>query len=427
MTEHLTEQTIELYRRRAGDPTDRQKIATHLAVCDDCLKRILNSDTSVLAFNSLTEALLPPAGEEPFHLSQAELDQYANGATAEADKIICESHIDVCPQCNDQLRSISSRQTTAGSKSKSSSNEWFAWLRPGWESFTPTRVAVAIVLLGLVVAAIVVLKRQQSSVAPGEVARDGAQVTSVPLSSPGSINEPTTGPPDHPAGAEESTFILLKDNNRKIRLDHEGRLTGLEQLDEATQKSVKTALAGEGLSKPKALDDLSSPPIKLLGEPSKEIAFQLISPVGEVITEERPNFRWQPLSGGGSYVVSVFDENFNHVTQSSSLTRPSWTPISPLQRGQTYSWEVLAIKDGVKIRSTSSPAPRARFKVLEAEQLKALARLKQQKPASHLALGLMYARVGLVNEAEGEFRRLVKENPDSATAKKLLRTVQSWK
>ena len=119
--------------------------------------------------------------------------------------------------------------------------------------------------------------------------------------------------------------------------------------------------------------------------------------------------------------------NFNRVAESPPLSKPTWRLAVPLQRGQTYSWEVTAVKDGEEITAPVAPAPRAQFRVLEADKLNALTKLKGQRPASHLALGLTYARLGLIPEAESEFRQLVKENPDSALAKKLLRTVQSWR
>lgn len=219
----------------------------------------------------------------------------------------------------------------------------------------------------------------------------------------------------------------MNDNNREIRLDQEGKLTGLEGFAESSQKMVKAALAGEGLAKPRVLDDLSSPPIKLLGETPGEHTFQIIAPAGKVITEERPTLRWRPLSGATSYVVSIFDNNFNRVAQSPPLSRTNWTVGVPLQRGQSYSWEVAANRDGKEITAPVAPAPRGQFKLLEADKLSALSKLKQQKPVSHLALGLMYAHFGLVSDAEGEFRKLVKENPDSAAAKRLLRTVQTWR
>ena len=44
---------------------------------------------------------------------------------------------------------------------------------------------------------------------------------------------------------------------------------------------------------------------------------------------------------------------------------------------------------------------------------------------SHLALGVFYTRAGLLNEAEREFQRLVKLNPQSELARKLLQSVRS--
>ena len=87
----------------------------------------------------------------------------------------------------------------------------------------------------------------------------------------------------------------LKDNDREIRLDQEGKLTGMEGFDESSQRMVRAALAGEGLSKPNVLDNMSSPPIKLLGEPAGESVFQLIGPLGKVITEQRPNLKWREI------------------------------------------------------------------------------------------------------------------------------------
>jgi hypothetical protein len=219
----------------------------------------------------------------------------------------------------------------------------------------------------------------------------------------------------------------LKDNSREIRIDQEGKLSGLEGFDESSQKMVKAALAGEDLTKPKVLDELSAPPIKLLGQGSNETVFQLMEPMGRVITKERPTLSWSELVGATSYVVSIFDANFNPVATSPALSKTNWIVEAPLTRGGTYSWEVAATKDGKLVTAPLAPAPRAQFKLIEVDKLNALSKLKQQKPASHLVLGLMYARFGLVSDAEVEFRKLVKENPDSAAARKLLRTVQTWR
>lgn len=409
MAEHLTEQEIEIYRRREDDP-DRQTTAAHLAVCPSCLQRVLEPANSALAVSALTEAFLPTAGEVPSHLSHSELQNYAAGSITEADKIICESHIEICEECDAELRLL-----TRVHAPRELPRTWTIW------GLTPARLAAAIALIGLLTLAVLVLWQRSSRSTRQESVKNGV---------PGTPESAV--PPDYvaPAPAVPSSPPLvasLKDNNREISLDQDGKVTGLDGFDESTQRLVKSALAGEGLAKPKVLDDLSSAQIKLLDGAPSEVAFQLVGPSGKVITEQRPTFRWRPLSGANSYVVSIFDSNFNRVAQSPPLSATNWIVDHPLQRGQSYSWEVTATRDGKEIKAPVAPAARAQFKLLEADKMNTLSKLKQQKPVSHLALGLTYARFALVNEAEAEFRKLVDENPDSATAKRLLRTVQSWR
>jgi hypothetical protein len=46
---------------------------------------------------------------------------------------------------------------------------------------------------------------------------------------------------------------------------------------------------------------------------------------------------------------------------------------------------------------------------------------------SHFALGVFYAREGMLSEAEREFQTLVNDNPESQIEVTLLRAVQSWR
>lgn len=420
MTQHLTEPEIELCRRRQGDESVRRRTAAHLAVCEHCVKRVYNGEHSVLTVNALTEAFLPAADEEPFHLSYAELKEYVSGQAASADRIICESHLDICEPCREESRALSATPTAARSKAYSST-ERLAWLRSGWLASPPMKVAAAVALIGLLAIGVLLIRRRSS--APARLAGAGSQPTPAVSVSVDSANEKT---PAVPATLQPSIVVQLKDNGKEIGLDQQGRLTGLEELDESTQRLVKNALAGEPLVMPRVLDELSSPQIELLGEQSDENTFQLISPLGKIITEARPRLTWRQLNGATSYVVSVFDAKFNLVTRSASLSQPTWTVSAPLKRGQNYFWEVAAVKNGKEIVVPVAPAPRAQFRIIEAQKLGALQNLKRQQPTSHLALGLTYARLGLIKEAEEEFQYLLKENPDSATAKKLLRTVQGW-
>jgi len=101
----------------------------------------------------------------------------------------------------------------------------------------------------------------------------------------------------------------------------------------------------------------------------------------------------------------------------------SWTPASVLKRGVVYSWTIRAVNQNGGVSSLTS---QGKFKVLAEDGNRKLNRLKIASQ-SHLALGLFYAREGMIAQAEREFGVLVKENPDSALAKRLLSEVRSWR
>jgi hypothetical protein len=62
--------------------------------------------------------------------------------------------------------------------------------------------------------------------------------------------------------------------------------------------------------------------------------------------------------------------------------------------------------------------------VLEQSKAGELERMRRAYPNSHLVLGTLYAKAGLLAEAEREFRALVAANPQSPIAQKLLRDVR---
>jgi hypothetical protein len=81
--------------------------------------------------------------------------------------------------------------------------------------------------------------------------------------------------------------------------------------------------------------------------------------------------------------------------------------------------------EGVKLvaEATKSPLRAPEKRPDEHEAANELRRLEEAAPESHLARGVLYARAGLVAEAEAEFRKLVTLNPRSPVARKLLRSV----
>jgi hypothetical protein len=130
------------------------------------------------------------------------------------------------------------------------------------------------------------------------------------------------------------------------------------------------------------------------------------------------------LDGAAGYVVEVYDAQFNPASSSPRLTAARWT-APPLARGQVYSWQVKAIRDGQEFIAPGPPAPQAKFRILDQATAAEIARARRDYGPSHLLLGLLSARAGLLAEAEQEFRMLQKANPDSEVARKLLASVSA--
>jgi hypothetical protein len=427
MTDHLSEIEVSLFRERTIGPTEREGIDSHVAGCESCLRRILPSEDTALVYSELTEALLPSSADEPFHLSNAEIRAYANGSIDQADRVISESHLEICDRCGEAVQLLAASSPLESVSSSARQAEIAAsQFSPAWSlafRFTPTRAAAAVLVAACLVLAFVVWRRWRAGDPTAQQAN-----SQTPSTTPGS-GSPTPSETEPPKGATTDQLAIalsLEDNGAKVQLDSSGKLIGLEKLPEASRSLVRDSLANKTVSKPKVLDELTAPSITLLDPTARENTFGLLGPFGTVIAADRPTLRWQALPGATTYTVSVFDADFNPVTRSTSQTVTEWTTPT-LRRGIVYSWEVVAVKNGKEVRSPIAPAPRAQFKILEAEKLLELTNLKKHKPISHLTLGLTYARFGLLAEAEGQLQILSRENPNSPVATRLLRTVQEWR
>jgi hypothetical protein len=217
----------------------------------------------------------------------------------------------------------------------------------------------------------------------------------------------------------------IQDGAGRVTLDKEGKLTGLESLPSSYRQAVEAGLTNKHVDRPAALQGLVGRTGSLMGSRSEDATFNLVGPLGTVVKSDKPTFRWNALSGATSYVITIYDPNFNKVTASEQQPGTEWTPSQPLERGGLYSWQVTAIREGKEIMSPTPPAPDAKFKVLETSTLKELERAKRTYAQSHLVLGILYERAGLIDDAEREFKSLYRANPKSQIVRKLLRDVQS--
>ena len=235
--------------------------------------------------------------------------------------------------------------------------------------------------------------------------------------------EPAPSPtPEAPA---EPAVAQLNDAGGQLTLDREGRLTGADALPPAYREMLKEALGGRRIERSSQLKGLSRPASSLMGSETEGGSFSVLDPVGSVLLNDRPTFRWSALEGATAYVVEVYDDAFNLLASSPQLTAHSWAAPQTLPRGKVYSWQVKALKDGQEIKSPRPPAPQAKFRVLDRAKADEIARARRSYPSSHLTLGLLYADAGLLKEAEQELRLLQRANPDSELARNLLRQLQA--
>lgn len=236
-----------------------------------------------------------------------------------------------------------------------------------------------------------------------------------------------TGASDQPSASVQPSappraVVALNDGGQVIALDRRGQLSGLDALAPDERESVRRALEGR-LEPSTSLAGLGGSAGALMGAAEEGKSFSLLTPVATVVRGERPTFRWQPLEGAAGYAVEVYDADYNKVAVSPPLSSHEWTAAQPLKRGALYSWQVVASKDGRETRAPAPPAPEAKFRVLDEKSSDKLARA-ERSASSHLARGTLYARAGLLDDAEREFKALADENPRSELAKRLLLDVQ---
>jgi hypothetical protein len=216
----------------------------------------------------------------------------------------------------------------------------------------------------------------------------------------------------------------LNDGLGQLMLDQEGKLSGAGDLPIAYQKMMREALATRRIERSSQLKGLARPQSSLMSADKQAGEFSVIEPVGKVLMSHQPSFRWSPMEGATGYVVEVYDSKFNLVAASPQLIDHRWAAPA-LARGQVYSWQVKAVKDGQELTSPLPPAPQAKFRILDQAKASELAKAKRAYASSHLALGLLYAEAGLMHEAEREFRLLQKANPSSELARALLSQVRA--
>jgi len=183
--------------------------------------------------------------------------------------------------------------------------------------------------------------------------------------------------------------------------------------------AVRDALSRAAVERPSILHDLRPPAQVLRGsDPALQTK---MSPAGVVIETTTPSFTWT-AKPGGKYVVSVYD-GVERVTQSGVIRTTNWRIPQPLRRGRTYTWQV-EVRHGNEVKVVPAPpAAPALFHVLDEQDAAMLAEARREFPGDHLLQGVLYARMGLQQQAVEELWQHAAQHPE---ARALAENIARW-
>lgn len=436
LTEHISNEIFDRYTARKATAAEILKVQTHAAACGKCrekLAQIVSPEKTFAAVRS--NFAFDDFEAAPEHLPYEQLEFFIDNKLDAVDREIAESHLAVCAECTADLTDLQSYREIAAAPAATAPNAavaaapqsfWnklFAFGAVG--SFAPV---AAVLLVGVLCGAWFLFRSRLPEIAQFDNNQNAAQ-SNINLANGSLIANaaPENSPPDTVPPAENiptnETFYALNDG--RLTVDEKGSVRGTENLSPAAQNLIRQSLQTGKITV--AAHSLGGGGGVLMSEGNADngVPFGLQTPIGKVIRENRPLLRWKPLKTAASYSVAVVDDQFRVVEESGNLTATTWQPSKPLPRGANYSWQVTAkLADGTEAVSPSSPAPQARFRIIEQNLFDDIGKLEKSGAPSHLALGVLYAKAGLKREARAEFEKLVKENPKSEAARKLLQSVK---
>ncbi len=433
MSEHLTQTQIVDYGRRPIPTAEWLFVSDHLAVCEECRLQVEEVVDDEATFLSLKSGVFDEAEEgslvaEGIHLTFEQMADYVDETIASRERQVVEEHLVWCELCEtavDDLRAFKEQVTPELEQEGSliligtaTESRWHRLLA-AMISFQPKS---AVLVFGSALAILLVTIGWLASLAlPGM--KNKTEVAVIPHS-PGV--SPSVLPPSTLESPAAVIIARINDGEGQITLDESGKLSGVDHLPPDYQQMVKKALTHQRIERSQLLSGSTQPGVRSRGEgDTRSAKFSVIEPVGAIILSNRPTFRWTKLDGATGYMVEVYDEFFNRLISSPQITQHSWTAPRSLKRDGTYYWQVKALKDGQEFKSPRPPAPQAKFRILDEATADELAKARRAYASSHLMLGLLYARAGLLDEAELEFKTLLNNNPDSALGQRLLRQVQN--
>ncbi|HKX26358.1 MAG TPA: zf-HC2 domain-containing protein, partial [Blastocatellia bacterium] len=431
---HLTQPELDGYRRRMIPAAELLAINEHLASCEECYGKFYPHTLLASTYKFARLELELAESEELEHLSFDQIAAYQAGGLDGLEREMVSVHLEICSECQQVIQDLRQFKTDlaverpvvpVSAPPVSAPPAWWErvvkfWKTPGYRIPVEALAfgAAAAIIIWLVIgsrpqtpaelqAQVEDLKRQNSALKTdlSNVSELRAQVEQLraqnrELQQLATVKPGGPAPPQPGGEVSSQPLVAINDGGRRVTLDRQGVVEGLKFVSPEHLVAVREALRTGRVETRPDLASLNGDDTQLMGGPDEK--FVALSPVGMIVSTAQPVFRWTPLSGASGYTVTVYRED-GEVCSSPVLTGTEWT-APPLPRGRIYSWQIRANKDNREIIAPAPDAPEARFRILSSAQLNELERAKQLYANSRLTLGVLYARMGLRDEAAAEFR-----------------------
>lgn len=352
---HLSSDQLAKLREGALPGSELLPADDHLAVCGECREKLAALSTAASAWTELAGGMRAAALAAETHLSFESLQAYVDGTGLQAERMRIESHLLACGSCRDEAADL---------------KDFAAAVKAPRATYTRLLIfgpIAAVLLLG-----VLLLKPHEHST---------------------------------------QFAVSLRDGGKTVGLDRQGRLVGAD-LAGAGERDTIAAMLREGRITVTVPQGLRGKQSVLLGAESTERRFRVLSPLGEVVLQDAPEFRWEAFAHARAYRVQVFDGDYQPVANSSEIAGTSWNPERPLERGKRYVWQVTAIGSGSPVKAPQPPDAEARFEVVASADAAAIEQARQGS-AGHLQMAALYAHAGLCREALVEIDALERENGGS--------------
>ena len=339
----------------------------------------------------------PPApagvGSAVRHISQEELDSYVEGRLSGARLDFVRGHLEACEACRAELTDLRTFKASAVGMSQASS------LKRELERRRRQRMlktgATAAVAAAVVVAIGVVAwnKFGKAWVHTASVATAAAARATAAAAEDGQVQSaaPTAAPPTHnvaPAAAANiqtataaqprtasATAVMP---SAQARCASSGAVASTadgapRQQSQASANAPARAAVAAVAPATSVVQTRGAMSAMVAAAPAAgtvtaavtagSTSFALLGPFGDEVSDDRPEFAWQPLEGATKYSIIIVDEGLRPIAHA-RLKTTTWRPKKPLRRGRTYLWQVTAIlKNGTKVMGTGPTSQEARIHI----------------------------------------------------------------